>query len=111
MAQQAADLGAKNILCAIDARMNEVYWAEYTVSDNQIKVLTDEKVSHPDNVILMNTAAESFVACGTGVDTYPELLANVTRCQIVAAAKFPTAESMLKLGQKGLGRRKIYCSR
>ncbi|RYV01475.1 tRNA (adenosine(37)-N6)-threonylcarbamoyltransferase complex dimerization subunit type 1 TsaB [Shewanella sp. OPT22] len=99
MAQQAANLGAEHILCAIDARMNEVYWAEYTTNNNGVVAIDKEKVSHPENVALVHNEAERFVACGTGIDTYPELLSNVNNAHVDVTAKFPTAESMLKLGQ------------
>ncbi len=99
MAQQAANLGAEHIFCAIDARMSEVYWAQYIVNEGIVEAVSTETVSKPASVMLVDVANAELAACGTGFDTYPELLNNVENSKIIEAAKFPTAESMLILGQ------------
>ena len=108
MAQQAArEGGVTDVVCAIDARMNEVYWAQYKVEAGIAVAVTAEKVSHPDSIQLADLQSDNFVACGTGFDTYPELLKLDDKANTLETAKFPTAESMLTLGQIALAENKF----
>ncbi len=100
MARQAASVcGISDVVCAIDARMNEVYWAQYKIENGIAIAVTEEKVTHPDSVVLAELQGKTFAGCGTGFDAYPELLKLNADAQTLETAKFPTAESMLKIGQ------------
>ncbi|MCF6318987.1 MAG: tRNA (adenosine(37)-N6)-threonylcarbamoyltransferase complex dimerization subunit type 1 TsaB [Proteobacteria bacterium] len=61
----------RTVLVATDARMNEVYWAKYTIQDDHIKALTDEQVCSAKKVDL--THVDAYIGSGFGV--YPELQA------------------------------------
>ena len=62
-----------SILVAIDARMGEVYWAEYSVANNKLDIIGDERLSAPQ--ILFEKAqslAKTNVTLliGSGWDVY-----------------------------------------
>ncbi len=97
MAQQASDAGATQIITAIDARMGEVYWAQYTVENSILNRINDESVSAPEYVLSKLDDAKEVIACGTGFDTYPELHSVSSLVTVNDDFKFPKAESMLKL--------------
>ena len=100
MAQQAAsENNATDVVCAIDARMNEVYWAQYKIVNGLAVAVTPEKVTHPDSIVLETLQGDTVIVCGTGFDTYPDLLKSNAKTQSLETAKFPTAESMLPIAQ------------
>jgi tRNA threonylcarbamoyladenosine biosynthesis protein TsaB len=75
VAQQAATLrqltAGATILVCMDARMQEVYWAQYRVSDTGlVDLIGAEQVSAPSAV---DAAAPLIVGVGTGWRAYPEL--------------------------------------
>ncbi|MEB5974631.1 tRNA (adenosine(37)-N6)-threonylcarbamoyltransferase complex dimerization subunit type 1 TsaB [Pantoea dispersa] len=101
MAQGAWRLtGATRVLAAIDARMGEVYWAEYQ-RDEQ-----GEWQGAESEAVLKPEAAQARIAqlsgewatVGTGWAAYPQLLATVTGAQLLTTAvTLPAAEDMLPL--------------
>lgn len=96
MAQQVIDeQGADNIVCAIDARMGEVYFARFKNVDNQAVLEADEIVCPPEHAASL--LPESFTPAGTGWAAYPELSCKIEGDVTVS---FPRAESMLVLGQQ-----------
>jgi tRNA threonylcarbamoyladenosine biosynthesis protein TsaB len=102
MAQLAiTEQGAKQVLCAIDARMNEVYWGQFVNVNGIATLVGQERVSSAADVLLALDTAEDIIACGTGFDAYPQLLelANLTRLMSV---NFPDARAMLTLAQAGI---------
>ena len=69
--------GSERVLAAIDARMNEVYWAAYEQSrDSTLNCVIDEAVSPPDCVAVPDR--NHWLAAGTGWQSYASLLQ--TRC-------------------------------
>lgn len=107
MAQRAFDeTGCKNILAAIDARMDEVYWGAYYLDPQDAsplwKIAGEECVISPDKLILPDSLqhqANAWVAAGTGWQSYaPRILAggNFTPVTILPEC-FPSAEVMVKL--------------
>lgn len=84
VAQRVAQLdpGAQRVLVVNDARMREVYWAEYLVDG--IRPLGDERVNAPGDVVV--TAGESWVAAGRGLVAWPEL---AERCRAAGATLRP----------------------
>ncbi|PHM69793.1 tRNA (adenosine(37)-N6)-threonylcarbamoyltransferase complex dimerization subunit type 1 TsaB [Xenorhabdus sp. KJ12.1] len=87
-----------NVLVAIDARMGEVYWAQYT-RDEQGKWSGDEteSVLKPEQAqsIMSNLTGEWAIA-GTGWEAYPLLLENHLTL-IPGDMALPHAEDMLPL--------------
>ena len=78
MAQQVFDtqnVGDLSLLAAIDARMNEVYWARYQSVDGDVVLQGEEQVSEPD--VLIQTETIDSVVFGSGWEAYhPEMLEN-----------------------------------
>ncbi|QYJ84698.1 tRNA (adenosine(37)-N6)-threonylcarbamoyltransferase complex dimerization subunit type 1 TsaB [Shewanella mesophila] len=96
MAQAAMDNhGAEQIVAAIDARMGEVYWGEFVSREGIAALVGSEMVCKPEEVSRALDYQQSVYACGTGFDTYPELLSS--GMQLLADDKFPEARYMLPL--------------
>lgn len=101
MAQGAWRLtGATRVLAAIDARMGEVYWAEYQ-RDEQ-----GEWQGAESEAVLKPEAAQARIAqlsgewatVGTGWQAYPQLLAGASGAQLLTTTvTLPAAEDMLPL--------------
>lgn len=103
MAQMAiTEHGARQVLCAIDARMGEVYWGQYIAKDGLAILEGEEHVSAPENVFLSINENQPIIACGTGFDAYPQLLALSHELQLLEAVKYPDAKAMLILAQVGI---------
>ncbi len=98
MALRAIRSGAPQVLAAIDARLNEVYWGAYTAAaDGLPRALHAEGVCAPAEVPAV--AAGDWTAVGTGWGAYPEALPaafGVTPSRVVADA-LPHAEDILRL--------------
>lgn len=62
----------ESVLCAIDARMSEVYWAQYITQNSELTLLGDEIVSAPD-LIEIAQPERNWVGVGTGWK-YQEIL-------------------------------------
>jgi len=94
-----------NVLVAIDARMDEVYWGAYYLDDVetlQWKVDGEECVISPDKIVLpdrLSSQNKTWVAAGTGWASYSErLLAGGSLIlQATLPECFPSAEVMVKL--------------
>ena len=65
---------ALQVLSAIDARMNEVYWAEYHCHDGIMQLQGDEHVSMAEHVDV--TAGDQWFGAGTGWQAYGESLSQ-----------------------------------
>lgn len=102
----------KNILVAIDARMDEIYWCgyyldQYTdqghdnksyrwISDNDEQVISPEKLSISEK---LNQPEISCIAAGTGWKSYESRLLPAVRCQLqsILPECLPSAEVIVKL--------------
>ncbi|CAM3995753.1 tRNA (adenosine(37)-N6)-threonylcarbamoyltransferase complex dimerization subunit type 1 TsaB [Xenorhabdus thuongxuanensis] len=99
MAQGAFRLkGATNVLVAIDARMGEVYWGQYTRnSQGEWQGNETEAVLKPEQVQeVMSSLSGEWAIAGTGWEAYPQLLES----QLTLTASditLPHAEDMLPL--------------
>ena len=84
VAQRVAQLdpAARRVLVVNDARMREVYWAEYLVEG--IRAQGDERVNAPGDVVV--SSGESWVAAGRGLIAWPEL---AERCRAAGATLRP----------------------
>ncbi|OTA15671.1 tRNA threonylcarbamoyladenosine biosynthesis protein TsaB [Xenorhabdus vietnamensis] len=99
MAQGAFRLkGATNVLVAIDARMGEVYWAQYTFnSQGEWQGDETEAVLKPEQVQeIMNSLSGEWAIAGTGWEAYPQLL-NSHLTLVASDIALPHAEDMLPL--------------
>ena len=94
-----AETGTARVLAAIDARMNEVYWAAYTLSEQGLMHLAgEESVIAPELVV--PPGEDGWTGAGTGWSAYGEIL-NARLGPAVLAAQLdqclPSAESIVKL--------------
>jgi len=93
------ETGATSVLSAIDARMNEVYWAAYRLSENGcMHLVGEESVIAPDQV--SKPGGDGWTGAGSGWSTYSEIL-NATIGSAALSGQlnqcFPSAESVVKL--------------
>ena len=92
--------GATRVLAAIDARMGEVYWAEYVRDEQGIwHGEESEAVLKPEAVKarLMQLSGD-WVTVGTGWPAWPELAADATHLTITdGQVLLPAAEDMLPI--------------
>ena len=102
MAQSAIDNGAMQVVAAIDARMGEVYWAQYVAENGLARQIGDEQVSAPEAVTLSLDEKQPIIACGTGFEIYPELLTLGGGLVRDSRSRLPDARQMLKLAQESL---------
>lgn len=101
MAQGAYRLdGAEQVLTAIDARMNEVYFGRYELIDGRMQLVGDEVVSDPAALVDARGKQAGPVTCvGTGFETYGETLSALADELAVSQVRFPAAEDMLPLAR------------
>ena len=64
--------GAGSILACLDARMQEVYWAAYSVEGDALERLTAESLSPPGEVV--PPGGGPWFGAGSGWGAYPEAL-------------------------------------
>ncbi|QUT13382.1 tRNA (adenosine(37)-N6)-threonylcarbamoyltransferase complex dimerization subunit type 1 TsaB [Rahnella inusitata] len=101
MAQGAyRQTGAEHVLAAIDARMGEVYWGEFSRDTQGVwHGEGTEKVIKPEQ-LLVHAAELSgrFATVGTGWETYPHLLGESSVAELFDGKMLlPQAEDMLPL--------------
>ncbi|WP_462328728.1 tRNA (adenosine(37)-N6)-threonylcarbamoyltransferase complex dimerization subunit type 1 TsaB [Thiohalocapsa halophila] len=73
------DTGAQRVLCALDARMGEVYAGAYTANaQGLMEALLDDRVCAPEAVAVPGGPGP-WAAAGSGWQTYPEVLAAAVR--------------------------------
>lgn len=105
MAQSAWRLhGATRVLAAIDARMGEVYWAEYQ-RDGQgnWQGEVSEAVLKPDAAAArMAVLSGEWTCVGTGWQAWPQLGENSGLVLTRSSVTLPCAEDMLPLAQQAL---------
>ncbi|MFM5802380.1 tRNA (adenosine(37)-N6)-threonylcarbamoyltransferase complex dimerization subunit type 1 TsaB [Aeromonas veronii] len=101
MAQGAYRLdGAEQVLTAIDARMNEVYFGRYELIDGRMQLVGDEVVSDPVALVDVRGKLAGPVTCvGTGFETYGETLSGLADELAESQVRFPAAEDMLPLAR------------
>ncbi|WP_440056431.1 tRNA (adenosine(37)-N6)-threonylcarbamoyltransferase complex dimerization subunit type 1 TsaB (plasmid) [Pseudoalteromonas sp. T1lg65] len=93
MAQQALmETNNKNVIAAIDARMGEIYLAQYDDQQNNlIRLSGDEQVIKPEEV---SGDFSDFIAVGTGWQAYPQLAEKI-QCSVNDNITLPDAYYML----------------
>ncbi len=96
---------AEKTVVAIDARMNEVYWASYEVSDQGLKEVGPESLCQPDRI--PELVGNDWIGIGTGFAEYPgiaecygEQLQRIdSECLPRAEDALPIAIAMLEEGR------------
>lgn len=94
--------GAEVVLAALDARMQEVYWAEYRLGENNLMQLQgQEQVLPPAEVTVEQEG--TYLGCGSGWRAYQEvMIEQLKRLQLsVEADCWPHAQDLLPLAIAG----------
>lgn len=94
------------VLVAIDARMNEVYWAAYRRDPGgPWRRIVEPRVSPPSEVRLPEMVNErDWIAAGDGLDAYPSLGERLRNAMGVDAAARITARPIAELALSSEGR-------
>ena len=97
LAQRARrEQGAERVAVAIDARMDEVYWGCYALTEGEMRLCGSEAVLPPERAELPPQAlAADWFAAGTGWGTFASRLPQGLAGQ--APALLPHAEDLLTL--------------
>lgn len=104
------DSQAEQVLCAIDARMGEVYYAAYRRQGEVMALQGEEAVLPPDAAVqqgqAMLASGGDWLGAGTGWAAYAEALSPLRSQLSGLGAELPDAEAMLPLAlaawQQGL---------
>lgn len=105
MAQSAWRLtGATRVLAAIDARMGEVYWAEYQRDEQgNWQGEQTEAVLKPEAAQQrMEQLSGEWALVGTGWKAYPQLVASSSLALRITEVELPCAEDMIPLAVTAL---------
>ncbi|AUJ81242.1 tRNA (adenosine(37)-N6)-threonylcarbamoyltransferase complex dimerization subunit type 1 TsaB [Enterobacter cancerogenus] len=100
MAQGAYRMtGATRVLAAIDARMGEVYWAEYTRDEQGVWHGEEtEAVLKPEAVTeRLTQLSGEWATVGTGWAAWPEMASNTGITLVEGNMLLPAAEDMLPI--------------
>ncbi|MFH8134723.1 tRNA (adenosine(37)-N6)-threonylcarbamoyltransferase complex dimerization subunit type 1 TsaB [Pantoea osteomyelitidis] len=91
--------GATRVLAAIDARMGEVYWAEYQRdAEGNWQGDTTESVLKPEAALeRLQSLSGEWTTVGTGWQAYPQLQQGHSVTLSASDISLPTAEDMLPL--------------
>ncbi len=87
-------------LVAIDARMSEVYWAEYQLNQNLMQLIGEEIVCKPEMLPLYKNQQYHGVGCGW--KTYHDILKNRFENVLLEIVEepYPLAKNMLPLAKQ-----------
>jgi tRNA threonylcarbamoyladenosine biosynthesis protein TsaB len=95
-----ARTGANEVLAVLDARMNEVYWAQYRYTDGAWVAVREPALSAPQDVAPL--PAPKLAACGNGFTAYPEAFADKAFALDALGDLLPHAREMAVLGAGAL---------
>jgi tRNA threonylcarbamoyladenosine biosynthesis protein TsaB len=86
---------AENVIVALDARMGEIYTAQYQANSGLAKAISEETVCPPE---ALSVSGSDIFAAGTGWSQYEILQAKYSAyIKHQDGTLLPTAEAMLKL--------------
>lgn len=91
--------GVTNICVAMDARMGEVYQADFIIENGLAVALSEEQVTAPENVKPLNS--RDWFGAGSGWAEYQQILTDNFAEQLLGmdSAIYPSAEAMLPLAR------------
>jgi tRNA threonylcarbamoyladenosine biosynthesis protein TsaB len=100
MAQACRDAtGAADVLSVLDARMGEVYWAQYRF-DGEWRIVTAPRLSSPADV----SVEGPVLACGNGLAAYAEAFAGRPFMPRSRADLMPHARQVAQLANAAFAR-------
>ncbi len=99
-----ARTGAAEVLAVLDARMGEVYWAQYRwTGAGAWEAVCEPALSAPDAVVPLPAAgAAGLAACGNGFAAYPDAFAGKPFAAGAHADILPHARELAVLGARAL---------
>jgi len=97
-----ARTGADDVLAVLDARMNEVYWAQYRYTCGSWTTVSAPALSAPAAVAPQ--PADGLAACGNGFAAYPDAFAGKDFAANAYADILPHARELAVLGAPALAR-------
>lgn len=107
MAEQAyQQQGATEVVALIDARMNEVYFAQFRRTEQGWQEIVAEQVCPPEKAILQIQAESRPLVVGTGWAAYPQFAAAGLNV-VVSDITLPSAAFMLPLAELAIAQGKI----
>lgn len=94
--------GATRVLAAIDARMGEVYWAEYQRDEQGVwQGEESEAVLNPQAVMArLQQLDGQWASVGTGWAAWPEMASTCALSLIEGETTLPAAEDMLPIARR-----------
>lgn len=93
--------GASEILTVLDARMGEVYWAQYRWTGDAWVTISEPVLSTPEAVAPV--PVEGLVACGNGISAYADLYASKPFAHGALTAILPHAAQVARLAETEFG--------
>ena len=87
--------GASEVLAVLDARMGEVYWAQYRF-DGDWQIVVAPTLSAPGDVAPL-PAATPLTACGNGLSAYPDAFAGRPYTESALVDAMPQAGDIAQL--------------
>ncbi len=100
---------AENVLSAIDARMGEVYWGQYSrLASGDWSVASQEHVITPDAIdSILVPDNHIWTSCGTGWETYADTLNALSLKIETGGVLYPEAQDMAHLAAFAFARGEI----
>jgi tRNA threonylcarbamoyladenosine biosynthesis protein TsaB len=94
--------GATHVACAIDARMSEVYWGRFELTDDGEWRLVEPECVVPPQVLAeqLATSSDTWVQAGTGWAAYTESLAQLPINTTEGDVLYPEAEDIVILAKR-----------
>ncbi|MBD8531106.1 MULTISPECIES: tRNA (adenosine(37)-N6)-threonylcarbamoyltransferase complex dimerization subunit type 1 TsaB [unclassified Massilia] len=92
--------GAAEVLAVLDARMNEVYWAQYRFGDGAWHTVIEPALSSPELVAPQPVAG--LAACGNGFAVYPDAFAGKDFAADADSGIVPHARDLARIGAAAL---------
>lgn len=92
--------GAQQVVAAIDARMGEIYTAQFTAAEGKICRSSEDVVVKPADAKFAFTG--EVHAVGTGWQTYEQVLSEKLGSVVVTEVLYPVALDMLPLAERAL---------
>ena len=93
--------GATEILAVLDARMGEVYWAQYRVHGGSLTIVAAPALCAPGDVAPVAVDG-ALTACGNGFSAYPDAFAGRAFAEGALGDIMPHAGEIARLGAAAL---------
>lgn len=90
----ARETGQTRIATALDARMGEVYWGTWRVSDGKVELLGKERVCAP---ALVTAPHDAWFGVGSGWGVYAEALSQRLTVSGWLSERYPRASDVARL--------------